>query len=238
MSAGDPGDLLGPQPGHQRVVLGLVADVAGPVLLLEPADHVLEALRCRAAPTAARGARRAGRARTRRRGSARSAKRGSISGRSAASGSRHGSDELARKVSESRITGRAVGDRDARRLQHRVEALRRRRRRRPSGSGDSPWRPWIAISRSAASVLVGIPVEGPARWTSITSSGSSSADGEPDRLLLQVHPGAARRGDPEVAAEGRARAPCSPPRSRPRPGRCAPRSACGARARAGARTPG
>ena len=47
------------------------------------------------------------------------------------------------------------------------------------GSGDSPWRPYIAISRSAASVLVGMPVEGPARWTSTTTSGSSSATARP-----------------------------------------------------------
>ena len=40
-----------------------------------------------------------------------------------------------------------------------------------TGTGDSPLRPNITCSRSACSVLVGIPVLGPARWTSITISG-------------------------------------------------------------------
>ncbi len=41
------------------------------------------------------------------------------------------------------------------------------------GRGDSEGRPNIAMSRSAASVLVGRPVDGPPRWTSMTMSGSS-----------------------------------------------------------------
>ena len=41
----DPGDLLRAQAHHQVVVLGVVADVAGDVLLLQTADAVLEA-RC------------------------------------------------------------------------------------------------------------------------------------------------------------------------------------------------
>ena len=41
-------------------------------------------------------------------------------------------------------------------------------------TGDSPLRPNIACSRSACSVLVGRPVEGPPRWMSQTTSGSSS----------------------------------------------------------------
>ena len=57
------------------------------------------------------------------------------------------------------------------------------------GSGDSPCRPWIAIRRSAASVLVGIPVEGPARCTSITSMGSSSAAARPIVSCFRSIPG-------------------------------------------------
>ena len=44
-----------------------------------------------------------------------------------------------------------------------------------TGRGASPWRPYRARLRSACSGLVGIPVEGPARCTSIASSGSSAA---------------------------------------------------------------
>ena len=49
------------------------------------------------------------------------------------------------------------------------------------GTGDSPLRPNIACSRSACSVLVGRPVDGPPRWTSMTTSGSSTITREADR---------------------------------------------------------
>ncbi len=42
-----------------------------------------------------------------------------------------------------------------------------------TGTGDSPLRPYMACSRSACSVLVGRPVDGPPRCTSMTTSGSS-----------------------------------------------------------------
>ena len=58
-----------------------------------------------------------------------------------------------------------------------------------TGSGDSPWRPYIALSRSAASVLVGMPVEGPARWMSTTSIGSSSATASPIVSAFRSIPG-------------------------------------------------
>jgi hypothetical protein len=72
-----------------------------------------------------------------------------------------------------------------------------------TGSGDSPWRPYSAISRSAASVLVGMPVEGPARWMSTTTSGSSIATARPIVSAFRSIPGplvavTARR--PEKAA--------------------------------------
>ncbi len=42
-----------------------------------------------------------------------------------------------------------------------------------TATGDSLLRPNIACSRSACSVLVGSPVDGPPRCTSMTTSGSS-----------------------------------------------------------------
>ena len=48
-----------------------------------------------------------------------------------------------------------------------------------TGTGASPWRPYRAWARSACSVLVGMPVDGPARWTSTITSGSSSITASP-----------------------------------------------------------
>ena len=52
-----------------------------------------------------------------------------------------------------------------------------------TATGDSPLRPNIACSRSACSVLVGRPVDGPPRWMSITTSGSSVETARPMRSL-------------------------------------------------------
>ena len=71
-----------------------------------------------------------------------------------------------------------------------------------TGSGDSPWRPYSAISRSAASVLVGMPVEGPARWMSTTTSGSSIATASPIVSAFRSMPGPARGGHGQAAGEG------------------------------------
>ena len=71
-----------------------------------------------------------------------------------------------------------------------------------TGSGDSPWRPYSAASRSAASVFVGIPVDGPARCTSITTSGSSIATASPIVSAFRSMPGPARGGHAELAREG------------------------------------
>ena len=54
------------------------------------------------------------------------------------------------------------------------------------GSGDSPWRPYIASSRSDCSVLVGRPVDGPPRCTSIEHERELEADREAERLRLEV----------------------------------------------------
>ena len=69
-----------------------------------------------------------------------------------------------------------------------------------TGSGDSPWRPYSAISRSAASVLVGMPVEGPAPDVHHHER-QLVRHGKPDRLGLQVHPRAARGRHAELARE-------------------------------------
>ena len=57
------------------------------------------------------------------------------------------------------------------------------------GTGASPLRPNIACSRSACSVLVGSPVEGPPRWTSMTSSGSSVITARPIASDFSAMPG-------------------------------------------------
>ena len=69
------------------------------------------------------------------------------------------------------------------------------------GSGDSPWRPYIASSRSACSVLVGRPVDGPPRWTSMIISGSSRLIARPIVSRLEADARTARGRDAEVAGE-------------------------------------
>ena len=91
---------------HQRVVGGVVADVAGAVLLLEAADPVLQARACRGSPRAARRARRAGRAGTRRRRSGPSAKCGvDLGQRRRCRGSATARRSWRGRCRESRITG-------------------------------------------------------------------------------------------------------------------------------------
>ena len=57
------------------------------------------------------------------------------------------------------------------------------------GTGDSPLRPNMAGSRSVCSVLVGIPVDGPARWMSQTIRGSSTDTARPTVSALSSMPG-------------------------------------------------
>ena len=73
------------------------------------------------------------------------------------------------------------------------------------GTGDSPLRPNIAWSRSACSVLVGRPVEGPPRWTSTMTSGSSSETARPIVSDFSATPG------PDVVVT-----PIAPPKLAPR----------------------
>src|SRR6266508_654584 len=90
----------------------------------------------------------------------------------------HGSEELERDVSESRITGvryftaiRTASMAASKQLDGEEQAT--------MGIGDSPCLPYMASRRSAASVFVGIPVEGPARWTSTITMGSSRVTASP-----------------------------------------------------------
>ena len=57
------------------------------------------------------------------------------------------------------------------------------------GTGASPLRPNIACSRSACSVLVGSPVDGPPRCTSMTTSGSSVITARPMVSDFSAMPG-------------------------------------------------
>ena len=73
-----------------------------------------------------------------------------------------------------------------------------------TGSGASPLRPNIACSRSDCSVFVGRPVEGPPRWTSTISSGSSVMTARPIVSALSATPG------PDVVVT-----PSAPPKEAP-----------------------
>ena len=73
-----------------------------------------------------------------------------------------------------------------------------------TGSGDSPFRPNSACSKSPCSVLVGIPVDGPARWMSHTISGSSRETPRPIVSALSRMPG------PDVVVT-----PSDPPKDAP-----------------------
>ena len=57
------------------------------------------------------------------------------------------------------------------------------------GIGLSPLRPYRTIIRSACSTLVGMPVDGPARWTSMITSGSSVMTARPIASCLSATPG-------------------------------------------------
>ena len=58
-----------------------------------------------------------------------------------------------------------------------------------TGTGDSELRPNMTPSRSACSGFVGMPVDGPARWMSTMSSGSSSVIPSPIVSCLRTMPG-------------------------------------------------
>lgn len=73
-----------------------------------------------------------------------------------------------------------------------------------TGTGASPLRPYMAWRRSACSVLVGRPVDGPPRWMSTISSGSSRETARPIVSDLRATPG------PDVVVT-----PSEPPKAAP-----------------------
>ena len=73
-----------------------------------------------------------------------------------------------------------------------------------TGIGASPWRPKSAMSRSACSVLVGMPVDGPPRCTFTMTSGSSVITARPIISVLSARPG------PDVVVQASA-----PPKAAP-----------------------
>src|SRR5271170_5916765 len=66
------------------------------------------------------------------------------------------------------------------------------------GIGASELRPNIACSKSACSVLVGKPVDGPPRWMSQITIGNSVATARPISSVFSAMPG------PEVVVSARA----------------------------------
>src|ERR1700687_3689758 len=73
-----------------------------------------------------------------------------------------------------------------------------------TGIGASELRQKRAWSRSACSVLVGIPVDGPPRWMSQMTSGISTATARPIASVLSAIPG------PDVVVIDRAAAYAAP----------------------------
>src|SRR3984957_18133720 len=111
---------------------------------------------------------------------------------------RHGSEPLAREPSESRITGvryftaiLAASIATSKQSAGLAAAT--------IGMGDSPFRPNIDCSRSACSVLVGIPVDGPARWMLHTISGNSTDTARPPGSGFRRVAGPAVGGAPREA---------------------------------------
>src|SRR5437764_9208963 len=113
-----------------------------------------------------------------------------MSGSVATSGRSQGSDPFARYASESRYTGvryfnamRHASIAAWKQSDGDIAAI--------TGTGDSELRPYRTISRSPCSGFVGMPVEGPARCTSMTRSGSSSAIARPTVSDFSTTPGPA-----------------------------------------------
>ena len=201
MSLRDARDLLGPDAHHVLVVLRVVVDVAGAVFLLEAADAVHQSRRAGDRP---RPRQRLGVAQV---GPEVAVVVGRIRERHADVGQRL---DVGQQPGLGAVGEVPVGEQDDRRPVLRARCAPPRTRRRSSGSasaaattgsGASPWRPYMASSRSDCSVFVGSPVDGPPRCTSTTMSGSSRLIASPIALGLQVHARAAGRGDAEVPGE-------------------------------------
>ena len=189
---GDASDLLGPEADHLLVVLGVVGDVAGDVLLLEPADAVLQARRAGDGPLAGQRLRVADVGPEA--GVAFGIRAVGLGGeRGADVGQRPDVRELPGLGPVGQVAvgeqddGRPVLDGEAGCLDGGVEAVDRA----PGGDdrrGDSAWRPYMAMRRSAASVLVGSRSRA-SRWMSMTMSGSSRLTAKPSVSPLSARPG-------------------------------------------------
>ena len=104
------------------------------------------------------------------------------------SGSGQGSAPLAMKLSLSRMTGvmywTAIRQASMDSSKASLGLLMA-----TTGMGASPLRPKTLLRRSDCSTFVGIPVEGPARWTSTMTSGSSVEIARPMASPLRAIPG-------------------------------------------------
>src|ERR1700751_910444 len=72
-----------------------------------------------------------------------------------------------------------------------------------TATGDSPLRPYSACSKSACSVLVGRPVDGPPRCTSMTSNGRSVITASPSASAFRGRAGprlCGAAGPPAISA--------------------------------------
>jgi len=58
-----------------------------------------------------------------------------------------------------------------------------------TGRGESPWLPQMACSKSLCSTCVGMPVDGPPRWTLTTTSGISAMVAKPMASSFNDMPG-------------------------------------------------
>ena len=197
----DPGHLRRAQARHQVVVLGVVGDRAGHVGLLEPADPVLEPGRAGNRP---RPRERLGVARVR---------------HELALADRRELGRDVRQVLDLRdqprlgavrevgvreqVDGRAVLERDPRRLDRGVEALRRRRgrehRHRALGVAPEEHHQQVGLLR-----LRRHPRRGAGALDVEDQQRQLEHDPEPDRLRLEHDPRAGGGGDAERAAERRA----------------------------------
>ncbi len=117
------------------------------------------------------------------------------------SGISHGSDAVGQVGVGQEEDRSAVLQRDPCRLDRRVEAPGRASRRRRPARGSRRSARSSTMSRSACSGFVGMPVDGPARWTSSDHQRQLERDGEPDGLGLEHDAGPGRGGDAERAAE-------------------------------------
>ncbi len=122
-----------------------------------------------------------------------------MSGRLSSDGTCHGSAPLATNASDRYTTGvmylRAMRAASIASVKHSPGVAGA-----TTGIGDSPLRPKSTWSRSDCSTLVGMPVDGPARWTSITTSGSSTITARPIASDFSVDAGPGRAGHRQRAA--------------------------------------